>query len=117
MARAKTTGVLIAIALFKLVKAVVLIALGVAALLLLHRTDTWARLNEIVSAFRVDPDNRLVNRGLARISGLDTAQLEEVSVGTFTYAVVFLVEGTGLLLRKHWAEYVTAIVTASFIPL
>jgi len=39
-----------------------------------------------------------------------------LAVGTFVYAAVFLVEGTGLLLRKRWAEYLTTIVTASFVP-
>jgi uncharacterized membrane protein (DUF2068 family) len=27
------------------------------------------------------------------------------------------VEGVGLLLRRHWAEYLAVIVTASFLPL
>jgi uncharacterized membrane protein (DUF2068 family) len=30
---------------------------------------------------------------------------------------VFLTEGLGLLLRKHWAEYFTIISTGLFIPL
>ena len=29
---------------------------------------------------------------------------------------MFLVEGVGLLLRKRWGEYLTIVVTASFIP-
>jgi len=28
-----------------------------------------------------------------------------------------LTEGTGLALRKRWAEYFTILVTASFLPL
>ncbi|MCA1665112.1 MAG: DUF2127 domain-containing protein, partial [Myxococcales bacterium] len=31
--------------------------------------------------------------------------------------LVFLVEGVGLLLVKRWAEWLTVIVTTSFIPL
>jgi uncharacterized membrane protein (DUF2068 family) len=27
------------------------------------------------------------------------------------------VEGTGLLLRKRWAEYLTVIATGSFVPM
>ncbi len=38
-------------------------------------------------------------------------------MGTFLYAGLFLIEGTGLLLRKHWAEYFTIITTGLFIPL
>jgi len=44
-------------------------------------------------------------------------QLRELSVGTFLYAGLFLTEGMGLLLRKHWAEYFTIITTGAFIPL
>jgi uncharacterized membrane protein (DUF2068 family) len=40
-----------------------------------------------------------------------------LSIGTFVYAAIFLVEGAGLLLRKRWAEFLTVFVTASFIPL
>jgi uncharacterized membrane protein (DUF2068 family) len=44
-------------------------------------------------------------------------KLEEISVGTFFYASLFLTDGTGLVLGKRWAEYFTSIVTGSFIPL
>jgi len=43
-------------------------------------------------------------------------KLAGIAFGTFAYAAVFLVEGVGLLLRKTWAEWLTVIVTASFIP-
>jgi uncharacterized membrane protein (DUF2068 family) len=33
------------------------------------------------------------------------------------YGLLFLTEGTGLLLRKRWAEWLTIIATGSFIPL
>jgi uncharacterized membrane protein (DUF2068 family) len=45
------------------------------------------------------------------------AQLKAASVGTFIYAGLLLTEGTGLLLRKRWAEYFTIITTAGLIPL
>ncbi len=34
----------------------------------------------------------------------------------FCYAAVLLTEGTGLLWRRRWAEYVTVLATASLIP-
>jgi uncharacterized membrane protein (DUF2068 family) len=45
-----------------------------------------------------------------------TSHLAWVSVITFVYAGLLLAMGTGLFLEKRWAEYLTAIVTASFIP-
>ena len=44
-------------------------------------------------------------------------QLKALSAGTFFYAALLLTEGTGLLMRKHWAEYFTVITTAALIPL
>jgi len=33
------------------------------------------------------------------------------------YAAVFIVEGVGLVMQKRWAEWLTVIVTASFMPI
>jgi uncharacterized membrane protein (DUF2068 family) len=52
-----------------------------------------------------------------RIFNVTPKQLKELSAGTFVYAAVFLTEATGLLARKHWAEYMTLISTGLFIPL
>jgi uncharacterized membrane protein (DUF2068 family) len=70
-----------------------------------------------VQVLRVDPDNRYIHGMLVRIFRVTPKQLRELSVGTFIYAGLFLTEGFGLLLRKHWAEYFTIITTGLFIPL
>lgn len=48
---------------------------------------------------------------------VDDRKLKELSIGTFIYSGIFLTEGTGLALRKRWAEYFTIITTASFLPI
>ncbi len=112
----KTAFTLLLIALFKLAKGLLLLAVGIGAVKLLHHDDAetisgWVRL------LRVDPDNRFVHGILTRVLGLTTRQLEAASVGTFIYAALLLTEGVGLLLRKRWAEYFTIITTAGLIPL
>ena len=116
MSKRRSHGVLFAIALFKLVKATLLIAVGAGALSLVHDADAAASLRHTALALRFDPNNQVIHGVIAKISGLDARRLHELSLGTFVYAAVFLVEGTGLLLRKHWAEYLTTLMTASFIP-
>jgi uncharacterized membrane protein (DUF2068 family) len=116
MSKQRGSGVLLAIALFKLVKAMLLIALGCGALSLVHDPHSSATLRHLVGAFRIDPDNHFIHGVISKISGLDARRLEALSLGTFVYAAVFLVEGIGLLLRKRWAEYLTTVITASFIP-
>lgn len=116
MGQKSGTGVLLAIALFKLLKALLLIAVGIGALSLRHDSHLISSLQHLLREFGLYPHHRLVIRALSRISGLDRQRLEQLGIGSFVYAIVFLIEGTGLLLRKRWAEYLTIAVTASFIP-
>jgi uncharacterized membrane protein (DUF2068 family) len=104
------------IGLFKLFKGVSLLIVGLGLLRLLHK-DVAAVAQHWIEVLRVDPENRFIHRGLVRIFNVTPKQLRELSAGTFVYAAIFLTEGTGLLTRKHWAEYMTLISTALFIPL
>ena len=108
--------VLFLIGLFKLFKALLLIAVGIGAIRFLHK-DLSSTVQHWVQVLRVDPDNRYVHGIIVRIFRVTPKQLRELSVGTFIYAGLFLTEGFGLLLRKHWAEYFTIITTGLFIPL
>ena len=108
--------VLFLIGLFKLFKALLLIIVGIGAIKFLHK-DLSATVLHWVQVLRVDPENRYLHGILVRIFRVTPKQLKELSVGTFIYAGLFLTEGMGLLLRKHWAEYFTIITTGLFIPL
>jgi uncharacterized membrane protein (DUF2068 family) len=112
----KAAGGLLWIAVFKLFKAALLIAVGIGAHKLMHR-DLAATALHWVEILRVDPDNRYIHRLLARIFAISPAQLKATSIGTFIYAALLGTEGMGLLLRKTWAEYFTIITTAGLIPL
>ena len=89
---------------------------GVGALHFIHR-DVAQTVNHWIDVLRVDPDNRFIHKFLTRLLRVNPTQLKALSAGTFLYAGLFLTEGTGLLLRKRWAEYLTIISTASLIPL
>jgi uncharacterized membrane protein (DUF2068 family) len=104
------------IAAFKLLKGLVLLAVGIGAIKLLHK-DLALEVEHWADIFRVDPHNRYFHRLLSKVLTLDPRKLRELSVGTFFYAAMDLTEGTGLLLGKRWAEYFTIITTSSFIPL
>jgi uncharacterized membrane protein (DUF2068 family) len=104
------------IAVFKLLKGLALLAVGIGALRLLHK-DVAALADHWINAFRVDPHNRFIHWLLAKLPLVDDRKLKELSVGTFIYSAVFLTEGTGLALHKRWAEYFTIITTGSFLPL
>ncbi|HEY6392257.1 MAG TPA: DUF2127 domain-containing protein [Bryobacteraceae bacterium] len=112
----KSETALLLIALFKLVKGLLLIGAGIGALKLLHH-DVAETITGWADALRVDPDNRFIHALLTRALKLSPAQLKAASAGTFIYAALLLTEGIGLLLRKRWAEYFTIITTAGLIPL
>ncbi len=107
---------IIAIGIFKLAKALSLLVLGVGLVRLLHR-DVGSAVGHWLEVLRLDPDNRYIHGALVRVFRITPKQLRELSAGTFIYAAIFLTEGIGLLLRKHWAEYLTLVSTGLFIPL
>ena len=111
-----SSTVLVLIGAFKLVKALLLIVVGIGAFRLLHK-DLAGTVVHWTNVLRVDPENRFVHRFLVRILRVTPKQLRELSLGTFLYAGLFATEGVGLLLRKRWAEYFTIITTSGLIPL
>lgn len=104
------------IAAFKLLKGILLLAVGFGLLRLLHR-DVAAEVEHWINLFRADPRNHYIQLLLEKLRLLDARRLRELGVGTFIYSAIFLTEGVGLALGKRWAEYFTIITTSSLLPL
>ena len=109
-------GPLLAIALFKFVKGTALLALACGAMSMLHK-DVPSQVEGWLDQLRIDPDTHYVGTLLNKLQLVHTKQLKEISTLSVAYAALFLTEGTGLLLRKRWAEWLTIIATSSFMPL
>jgi uncharacterized membrane protein (DUF2068 family) len=112
----ESTKTIFLIAIFKLFKGTLLLIVAIGALRLLHR-DIAATVAHWVEVLRVDPDNHYIHSLMLRAFRVNSRQLKEVSAGTFIYSALFLTEGIGLLLRRRWAEFMTVISTALFIPI
>ena len=110
------TKVVRLIALFKLLKGVLLIAVGVAALKLLH-TDIASLVESRVAVLGLDQNSRFVGRTLSTAAALTPNRVRDLIVGSFLYGGLFLTEGIGLWLLKRWAMWFTVIITGSFLPL
>ena len=106
---------LLAIGLFKLAKAIFFFCVGVGAIHLLHK-DLEDEVMRLALRFKFDPESRIVSLLLAKVDLIDAHRLRQISVGTFGYSALALTEGVGLLLEKVWAEYLTLILTISFLP-
>jgi uncharacterized membrane protein (DUF2068 family) len=107
---------LFVIAVFKFIKGALLLTLAFGALSLLHK-DVASEVGHWLDQVRIDPDNQFIGTLLSKLQLVHTKELKEVSALGAGYAAVFLVEGTGLLFRKRWAEWLTILVTSSLMPL
>jgi uncharacterized membrane protein (DUF2068 family) len=105
-----------AIGVMKLLKVVGLLVLGIGVLSLQHR-DAEGTVRQWIEFLRVDSHGRLVDHLLEKVAGISPRTLHRLGVGTLLYAAVFATEGVGLLLAKTWAEYMTTLVTVSFLPI
>jgi uncharacterized membrane protein (DUF2068 family) len=103
------------IAAFKLLKAILLIAVGVGALKLLHQ-DAAGALDRWAAVLGFDPGNQYVDRALQKLANLPPNKIKGLGVGSFVYAGLFLIEGIGLWMVRRWAEWFTVIVTSSLVP-
>ncbi len=108
-------GMLRTIALYKLLKVVLLlfVAYGEARL---HDASLVARLITWASARPSGLEHELITRALEWFSGLSQSRLHALRAVTLGYAAIFAVEGVGLWMQKRWAEWLTTIITASLIP-
>ena len=104
------------IALYKLLKVLLLLALAYGEVRLsdaslIAKLVTWA------SARPLGLEHKVVTWLLEWFSGLSASRVHALRMVTLAYAAVFAVEGIGLWMRKRWAEWMTTIITASLIPL
>ena len=93
----------------KIAKALVLIAAGIGML--------SVGVHTLIGQVQTDVGNHYMTKALAKLSSVSPKKLHELGIGCFIYAALFGVEGVGLWMRKVWAEYVTIVITGSFIPL
>lgn len=94
----------------KIAEAVLLAAAGFGIFRLLNK-DLGGMLQAFVIRIHLDPENLYVHQIVGRLSSIDQARLKTIGAGTFFYAVLELVEGVGLILRRKWASYLTIVAT------
>ncbi len=101
---------------FKLLKAAGLLG-SFAVFLNIVRHDPIQTIIHWALKLHVDPANSYLRAMLARLLDLDVHRLELITAGVALYVLLFGAEGIGLLFDRLWAEYLTVVETAGFIPL
>lgn len=105
----------VAIAVFKVLKAVLAAAAAVGAFALIHR-DLPELGERLADWLEVDRGRAVVESLLARLPGVSSSMLVGAGIGGIIYAALDLVEAYGLLRGRAWAEWLTVVATSLFIP-
>ncbi len=105
------------IAVFKFIKAASLLVIGIFILRMLRLDhNVHDVLHQFVNDMRLDENNHFIHGVLEKTLGISQNKLRLVSTGTLIYAILFFTEGVGLWLDQGWAEVMTILTTAGFIP-
>ncbi len=106
---------LLLIAIYKMLQALLFVAIGVGARHLLHR-DIADDLAMLADRLNFNPESSFVNFVLDKASLVNDPLLRRIGAAAFAYAGIGFAEGIGLYLEKAWGEYLTLAITASFLP-
>lgn len=108
--------VLVAVAVERVVRAVVLVAVGVV--LLSHAHADWQQsLRDLAERAGLDPSRNSIARLLNKAGGLRGAHLRRDGAIAVGYGLLEAAEAYGLLRHRRWGEYLTVISTVLlFIP-
>jgi uncharacterized membrane protein (DUF2068 family) len=120
LTRARVKGqrhnrLLLLIAVYKLLHALLFIAIGIGAHRLLHK-NIADQIDLLARHLRFNPESRLVNFLLEKASLVNDPVIRRIGFVAYCYAAISLVEGIGLYLEKAWGEFLTLAITASFLP-
>lgn len=106
---------IIAIGVFKLLQTAAWLLLGIGALRLLHK-DLLDVVEHWILMLRFNPEGHFVSLMLGQVALISPHRMKLISEAIFAIAALDALEGVGLVLEKTWAEFVTLILTASFLP-
>jgi uncharacterized membrane protein (DUF2068 family) len=103
------------IAVTKLVKALLVVAIGLGAFRLINK-DLEESARNLTAHLRIDPENHYARLLLERVAKIDARSLRHYGVVSFFFAAELFTEGVGLWLNQNWAKYMVIVGTGFFIP-
>lgn len=104
------------IGIFKLTQSLLIASLALAAMHLIRPTVA-AKVREWVDDMPLEGQQDVARRAASWLLGLPPTAAQVLVGGTLLYALLFAVEGVGLLMKRRWAEWLTVVATASFVPI
>ena len=105
-----------AIAIFKFLKALGLIAIAFGTLKLMEPA-TGDMLARWIDALSASSEHPIIQEYLVKLTNYSPRRIQVVGVGALLYATLFMIEGIGLWHEAKWAEYLTVVATSLLIPI
>ena len=112
--RSHHTGLAV-IAVFKVVKGVLLLLVGLGLLKLVH-AEIATLFSLLIEALHLNADSRLIHALVLKIDALQPNSMLLAGLVSLGYAGMLLVEGIGLWLELTWAAYLTVVSTSLLLP-
>ena len=112
--RSHQTG-LVLIAVFKLLKGVLLLLVGFGLLKLMH-AEIATLFSRLIEALHLNADSRIIHALVLKVDALRPHSVLVAALVSLGYAGMLLLEGIGLWLERSWAAYLTVISTSLLLP-
>lgn len=106
---------LAAIAMFKMVKGVLLFLVGLGLLELVH-AEIATLFSLLIEGLHLNADSRIIHALILKIDALQPNSVLLAGLVSLGYAGMLLVEGIGLWLEFTWAAYLTVVSTSLLVP-
>ena len=113
-ARTHHTGLAV-IAVFKVVKGVLLLLVGLGLLKLVH-AEIATLFSLLIEGLHLNADSRLIHALVLKVDALQPNSVLLAGLVSLGYAGMLLVEGVGLWLEFTWAAYLTVVSTSLLLP-
>ncbi len=78
--------------------------------------DAADRLDGVASNTGPHASHDVLSRELHKLANLNKATITTLAVTAAAYSVIEGIEAVGLWLERRWAEYLTVVATAGFLP-
>ncbi len=108
-------GGLLLVGLFKISKSLGCLLIGAMCLNLIHR-DLGGLAMQTIGWLGLNPEGHIAGLLLDKADLINAHDLRVTGALSFAGTVLYGVEGTGLMLRKVWAEYFTVVLTGLGLP-
>ena len=112
--RSHHTGLAV-IAVFKVVKGLLLLLLGLGLLKLMH-AEIATLFSLLIEVLHLNADSRFIHTLVLKVDALQPNSVLLAGLISLGYAGMLLVEGIGLWMELTWAAYLTVVSTGLLLP-